>query len=279
MYWKPAWKMLTAYSPFGGIFFLILNVGLTVVLPAAWMEWDWRVLVLGTLAWLLTVLVLLSVVGEWLIAWMYGAKAIKNPHRRVRLKAMVTAAHQAYGEDSTIPTPYLVRMIPDDTAVAVIPVGRHTILLTEAALMVKPERLQVMLSRAAVSLRMGQPCALLWILAANAPITVCLVALEIVRKLFGLGAAVYKRLFSVEAAGCLLTYISGVLAVPMWLWIRFGALFFGVGCRRIAKATERMLEVQGDGEALVRLMPLLDKKALRSAMAFAAKPLTDTVAK
>lgn len=178
------------------------------------------------IAYLLTVLISLSPVGEWGLALLAGAREIKRKDIQIRLIPLLEIVYNKAKEK----TPYMVNSIHlkiiYDSSPNAFAIGRRTICVTEGLLQLSDNEIMGVLAHEMGHLAYGHTTIQLLIGGGNLFISGCLCIIRvmcwIITGFISLIAGMVTRSFWV---GTFTALISSLSAGMVWLWTKFCMLF------------------------------------------------------
>ena len=228
-------KSLGSVKRIGVIIWLILNAAIVTyvigfLLSAAELGLpDWACLLIGFLAYLLSVVVALSPVGEFILRWRQKCRTIKDPQIINRLDPIF---NRVFSRAIQL-TPNLNRNIKlyicDEDAPNAFATGRNTICVTQGLLCLSDDEIEAVLAHEFGHLAHKDTDIILVVAVGNLIVTVFFVVLQIIVSIFSFLMTLIIGIASGEKIAAFLSAIPGILtrvliSVFMWLWTRLGIL-------------------------------------------------------
>lgn len=180
---------------------------------------------LALAVYVVTVLISLSPVGEWVLTFFAGAKEIKRKDMKIRLIPLLEVVfEQAKARTPDMVSSIRLKLIRDPAPNA-FAIGRKTICVTEGLLNLSDEEIMAVLAHELGHLAYKHSTIQLLIGGGNVLIAGCLMIIKLVCwmitglfALFALGSGKLGK-------GILMVLIGSISTVSIWLWTRFCMLF------------------------------------------------------
>lgn len=212
-------------SNLGTLIFFLLNMGLILVVFSPYgITVESAVSVMTV--YLLTVLISLSPIGEWLLAAFAGAREIKRKDIKIRLIPLLEIVFEAAKRRTpTMVNSIRLKIVYDDAPNA-FAIGRRTICVTSGLLNLSDNEIMAVFAHEIGHLAYRHTEIQLLIGGGNLFISGCLLLFRAicwaVSALYGLIAGIMARNFF---AGILVSAAASISSGLIWLWTKFCMIF------------------------------------------------------
>ena len=224
MYYLHVLRSVFRLSNIGSIIFFLLNAALMIALFS---EGDPRRMVLVGVAYIVSVLLSLSPLGEWALSFFNGARKMKRADMRAKIAPLIEKVQEAAEEksDKALPDVLILKVMhdPEPNAYAI---GTRTICVTEGLLDLPDEMIEGILAHEMGHLALHHTVLQLMIGGGNLLITAFLLVIRIVNYIKGAWAAINLfRKGGDDIVGLIFNLLDIFTALLVFLWTRFCMLF------------------------------------------------------
>lgn len=211
-------------SNLGTLIFFLLNIGLVISLFCPYgITYETTIPLL--VGYLITVLISLSPVGEWLLATFAGAKEIKRKDIKIRLIPLLEIVFEQAKEKTPMMVNSLRLKIIHEQSPNAFAIGRRTICVTDGLLNLSDEEIMAVLAHELGHIAYHHSVIQLLIGGGNIFISGILLIIKIicwaVTAIFALVGISTRSFFG----GFLMTLFGGLSSALIWLWTKFCMLF------------------------------------------------------
>lgn len=211
-------------SNLGTLIFFLLNIGLVISLFCPYgITYETTIPLL--VGYLITVLISLSPVGEWLLSTFAGAKEIKRKDIKIRLIPLLEIVFEQAKEKTPMMVNSLRLKIIHEQSPNAFAIGRRTICVTDGLLNLSDEEIMAVLAHELGHIAYHHSVIQLLIGGGNIFISGILLIIKIicwaVTAIFALVGISTRSFFG----GFLMTLFGGLSSALIWLWTKFCMLF------------------------------------------------------
>lgn len=241
-------------SNLGTLVFFLLNIGLILAFFCS----DGITVETATpliVCYLITVLISLSPLGEWMLAALAGAREIKRNDIKIHLIPLLEIVFErAKKKTPSMVNSIKLKIIYDQSPNA-FAIGRRTICVTDGLLRLSDEEIMAVLAHEVGHIAYQHSTIQLLIGGGNLFIAGCLLILKvvcwIVTALCGLIAGISTRNFFV---GAFATFAASISAGMIWIWTKFCMLFLMWSMRQNEYVADEYAYSLGYGEMLAYVL-------------------------
>ena len=222
MYVISVFKNLFKKNNIGTIIYFLLNAALIFYIFSSSKP---EVLGQIVLLYVISILVALSPVGEWFLAFISGARKMRRMDMRARILPIIQRVqHKAKLKTPDLPDFIILKVMYDPNPNA-FAVGRRTICVTEGLFDLSDEMIEGILAHEFAHLALHHTDIQLLIGGGNFIVTAFILILQLISSIVNAigGALTFSR--DTRPAGCVLSIFGLFCAGLVWLWTKFSMLF------------------------------------------------------
>lgn len=247
-------KNLTKTSNIGVVIYLILNVFLVITLFSNGFTSPVGI-VIGIGAYLLSLIIALSPIGEWVLRWQTGCKKLKRKEHINRLEPLfLEVLAKAKKLNPSIPDD--VRLfICDDKEPNAFATGRKTVCLTKGFLNYSDEEIKAVFAHELGHLAHKDTDFILLVTIGNFIVTAFFAIFRGIVNLFGFIFASATNNAALAISRFLTDFILGSL---MWMWTKIGTLLVMHSSRKNEYLADEFAFNLGYGDSLAAALDTLD---------------------
>ena len=217
-------KSFFRLSNIGSIIFFLLNAAFMIVYLS---QGDPYKMVYVGIAYVISVIIALSVVGEWILGFFAGARKMKRLDMKEKIRPIVEKVYADGREKSAdaLPPVVVIKVMhdPEPNAYAI---GRRTICVTEGLLDLPDEMIEGIIAHEVGHLAMHHTVIQLMIGGGNFLVTAFILILQAIHYIKGAWAAIdILRNGGKDIVSLIFNLIDVLTAVVVWLWTKFCMLF------------------------------------------------------
>lgn len=220
MYFIDFFKNLFKKSNIGVIIYLIMNVLIIVALFSRGFEETTGIYV-GIIAYIVSILLALSPIGEWILRLQTGCKPIKRKEYLNRLMPLFDEVYQKVKAKNNGISDHVKLFMSNDKEPNAFATGRKTICLTKGLLEYSDEEIKAVLAHEFGHIAHKDTDLILIITVGNFIVTFIFVIYRLIIQLIGLLVAI-----AMDSVAVLITnfFIDVILVFVMWVWTKIGTL-------------------------------------------------------
>ncbi len=220
MYFIDFFKNLFKKSNIGVIIYLIMNVLIIVALFSRGFEETTGIYV-GIIAYIVSILLALSPIGEWILRLQTGCKPIKRKEYLNRLMPLFDEVYQKVKAKNKGISDHVKLFMSNDKEPNAFATGRKTICLTKGLLEYSDEEIKAVLAHEFGHIAHKDTDLILIITVGNFIVTFIFVIYRLIIQLIGLLVAI-----AMDSVAVLITnfFIDVILVFVMWVWTKIGTL-------------------------------------------------------
>lgn len=222
MYIWSVFKNLFKKNNIGTIIFFILNAALIVGLYG---HGDPEAMLFIGIAYLISICIALSPVGEWFVALISGARRMTRVDMKNRILPLVQKVQRkAKANTPDLPNHVIIKVMYDPNPNA-FAVGRKTICVTEGLFELPDEMIEGILAHEFAHLALHHTDIQLLIGGGNFMITAFIFLLKLTSLIMNGVAFILSFGRETRVVGCILSLFGLICSAVVWLWTKFCMLF------------------------------------------------------
>ena len=247
-------KSLARKSNIGLIIFLILNIGLVMSIFSAGFQNSGGIIV-GALAYILSLAIALSPVGEWILRLQTGCKKIKNKNINERLNRLFAEVYyNAKKIESSLPT-NIKLFISNDKNPNAFATGRKTICLTRGLLKYSDDKIKAIFAHELGHLAHKDTDLILIVVIGNFIVSAMFIIYRIFINVIVICLALINRSFGTLLASI---FIDFILVGIMNLWTKLGVFLVMHSSRANEFSADKFAFYCGYGQELEEFLAIFE---------------------
>jgi len=247
MYIFSVFKNLFRWSNLGTIIFFFLNMG---TIFAIYSSAEPEVLTQLIVLYILSLVLALSPVGEWVLSMVAGARKMGRLDMRNRILPIVERVYRdARSKTPDMPKRIILKVIYDSNPNA-FALGRRTICVSEGLFDLPDEMIEGVLAHEFAHIAMHHTDIQLIFGGSNYIVTGFILLLKAFTALMNLIATALTFGRRTRSAGCLLSIFTILCTAVVWLWTKFCLVFLMWSSRSNEYAADRYAFEIGYGYGL-----------------------------
>jgi len=247
-------------SNLGTLVFFILNLFLLVLIFTDGFL-NMEIVPTIVVAYVLTIGISLSPIGEWFLAVMVGAREIKRLDTKIRIVPLLEVVYNKAKKESPDMVNSIHLKIIHDSVPNAYAIGRHTICVTDGLFDLSDDMIMGVLAHEVGHIVNHHSVLQLLIGGSNILITGFLVMLKIIAYFI----TVIFSLFAIRSrsflAGILIAFTGAMSTIAIWLWTKFCMLFLMVSMRANEYAADEYARTIGFGYELASALDVIHSNA------------------
>ncbi|MBQ8763225.1 MAG: M48 family metalloprotease [Clostridia bacterium] len=280
MYLLDFLKNITKKSNIGVLIWIILNAALLTFIGGMYAEYSgsvdlWVGCLAGFALYLLSVVIALSPVGEYLLRLQQHCKKIKDPALLNRLEPLFNEVYSRAKEATPSLNDNIQFFLSDDESPNAFATGRQTVCITKGFLAFSDEEIKGALAHEFGHLAHKDTDIILFVATGNLIVTGLFWIWQRVVDFFSFITAIIAGIFTKRGWGAILTafikriFIDTVLSACIWLWTKIGVLICMASSRENEFLADEYAYNLGFGNQLANVLGKLggsDSKGLWAAL-------------
>ena len=256
MYVFSVFKNLFKVSNIGTIIFFLLNASLIIGLfGSAYPEALTQIIIL----YVISVLIALSPIGEWVLGFMAGARKMTRADMRNRMAPIVARVHRKALEKTPDMTKVINLKISYDPSPNAFALGLHTVCVTEGLFDLPDDQIEGIIAHELGHLALHHTDILLLIGGGNFIISGVLFIANFVSHLLTVIGALFSlsRSESTRGCGCFISIVGLIASLLVMIWTKFCMLFLKWSSRANEYAADKYAMEIGFGYELAHALDCL----------------------
>lgn len=249
----------------GTVIFFILNlILLTFIFTNGYS--DGYSMICIVIVYMLTIAVSLSTIGEWLLAFMAGAKEIRRVDTKIRIIPLLELVYNEAKKESPDMVNNIHLKIIHDPAPNAYALGRHTICVTDGLFELSDDMIMGVLAHEVGHIVNHHSVIQLLIGGSNAFITVFLLILKIIAYTIATIFSIFAIRSRSFLAGIIIAFTGAISAISIWLWTKFCMLFLMASMRSNEYVADEYARSIGFGYELASALDIIHASAPSSGL-------------
>ena len=212
-------------------------------------------------AYIVTIGISLSPIGEWFLSVMVGAKEIKRIDTKIRIIPLLEVVYNKAKKESPDMVNSIHLKIIHDSSPNAYALGRHTICVTDGLFDLSDDMIMGILAHEVGHIVNHHSVLQLLIGGSNALITGFLLMLKIIAYMI---TAIFS-LFAIRSrnflAGTLIALTGAISTIAIWLWTKFCMLFLMASMRANEYVADEYARTIGFGYELAAALDTIHANA------------------
>ena len=265
MYIISLFKRIFRLSNIGTLIFFLLNAFVIIgVFAQSSPEYVWNIAAL----YLVSVLISLSPIGEWVLGLMSGARKLKRVDMKSRLVPIVTRVHNKALERTPGMTRVIKLKVLYDSNPNAFALGRHTVCITEGLMSLSDDKIEGIIAHEIGHLACHHTVIQLLIGGGNFIITLALFLVRMVAGIMTFIGALFSfsRNDVAHGCGCIFSIVGVISSLLVLLWTKFCMLFLMWSSRANEYVADKYAMDIGYGYELAAALDAISDTAPRSSL-------------
>lgn len=205
-------------------------------------------------AYMMTVGISLSPIGEWFLALMVGAKEIRRIDTKIRIIPLLEVVYSKAKKESPDMVNSIHLKIIHDSSPNAYALGRHTICVTDGLFELSDDMIMGILAHEVGHLVNHHSVLQLLIGGSNMLITGFLLMLKIIAYMITAIFSIFAIRSRSFLAGFLIAFTGALSTISIWLWTKFCMLFLMASMRANEYVADEYARTIGFGYELANAL-------------------------